>query len=317
MMPSAKSGEERQPMRRNLRYLLGILLATVLQTSNVPPTAPVSAQQMGPVPQPFVELYQLAPDTYAWHWRGYTTFFVVTDAGVIAADPSALSDPRGADLFKAAIASVTDQPVRYLIMSHGNADHAAGSDVFADTAQLIGTELAAQKLRAMNSPRHLVPTIIVNDYMRLELGGKVLDLYWAGPISGGDHLFVHYPAGRVLFAVDWAEPGRLPFRTMNGTSSIEALVTALEWIETGFDYDVLIPGHRRPAPRSGAREVREYLMDLTAAIRTAQGQGHEDNSEEMVASVRAALAPRYGSWDNFNNQLHENIEGVIRIWSGM
>jgi hypothetical protein len=35
----------------------------------------------------------------------------------------------------------------------------------------------------------------------------------------------------------------------------------------------------------------------------------------MVASVRAALAPRYGTWQNFDNWIAENIEGVIRIWS--
>ena len=118
----------------------------------------------------------------------------MTDEGVIAADPIALANPRAANLFKTVIATVTDQPVRYLILSHGNPDHAAGADVFADTATIVGTQRAADKLIALNSPRHLPPTLIVNDYMRLELGGKVVDLYAAGPVWGGDHVFLHYPA---------------------------------------------------------------------------------------------------------------------------
>jgi glyoxylase-like metal-dependent hydrolase (beta-lactamase superfamily II) len=302
-------------MRAKLGYRFGWLLAFVALTMSLVVTPRAAAQQAGPIPEPTAELTSFGEGAYAWRNGGYHTMFIVTDEGVIAADPSALANPRAADLFKSVIATVTDQPVRYVIMSHGNPDHAAGGDVFTDTASLIGTQLAADKLAAMNSPRHPVPTIIVDDYMRLELGGRVVDLYRVGPISGGDHVFVHYPAGRVLFAVDWSEPNRLPFRTLQGTSSIDAWVTALQWIETGFEYDVLIPGHSRLGTPTNVREVREYLRDLEGAIRAARAQGHADNSEAMVASVRAALAPRYGSWQNFDNWIAENIEGVIRIWS--
>jgi glyoxylase-like metal-dependent hydrolase (beta-lactamase superfamily II) len=274
-----------------------------------------AAQQVGPIPEPTAELTPLGEGAYAWRYGNYHTIFIVTDEGVIAADPSALANPRAADLFKAVISTVTDQPVRYLVMSHGNPDHAAGGDVFTDTATLIGTRLAADKLADLNSARHPVPTVIVDEYMRLELGGRVVDLYRAGPISGGDHLFLHYPAGRALFATDWAEPRRLPFRTLVGTASIDAWVTALEWIETGFDFDVLVPGHSRLGTKATVRENQEYFRDLESAIRAARAQGHPDNSDAMVASVRTALSPRYGTWQNFDTQLGENIQGVIRIWS--
>ena len=89
---------------------------------------------------------------------------------------------------------------------------------------------------------------------------------------------------------------------MESTESIDALVTTLEWIETGFEYDVLVPGHTRLGNRETVREVREYLRALEGAIRAARAQGHADNSEEMVGSVRTALAPRYGNWANFGSQ---------------
>jgi hypothetical protein len=34
----------------------------------------------------------------------------------------------------------------------------------------------------------------------------------------------------------------------------------------------------------------------------------------MVAAVRSALEPKYGSWTNFQSQLAENIRGAVR-WS--
>jgi hypothetical protein len=52
-----------------------------------------------------------------------------------------------------------------------------------------------------------------------------------------------------------------------------------------------------------------------AAVREARSAGHADNSDEMVAAVRTALTPQYGSWANFPNGLAGNISGVLRWWS--
>jgi hypothetical protein len=50
-----------------------------------------------------------------------------------------------------------------------------------------------------------------------------------------------------------------------------------------------------------------------AAIRDARARGLPDNSEAMVNMVRAALAPRYGTWSQFGPWLPENIEGLTRL----
>jgi hypothetical protein len=49
-------------------------------------------------------------------------------------------------------------------------------------------------------------------------------------------------------------------------------------------------------------------------VQDARVAGHADNSKEMVAAARAALAPQYGTWVNFQNGLAGNIRGVVR-WS--
>src|SRR5688572_27853605 len=86
---------------------------------------------------PSPDLQQLAEDTYAFVNSGYISLFIVTDDGVIATDPSSQSGPERAEAYKTAIASVTDQPVRYLIYSHDHADHATGGALFADTATFV------------------------------------------------------------------------------------------------------------------------------------------------------------------------------------
>ena len=108
------------------------------------------------------DVQQFADDTYAFVNSGYISLFIVTDEGVIATDPGSQQGPERAEAYRAAIASVTDQPVRYLIYSHDHADHATGGEVFADTATFISHRNAVEKLAALNDPRTPVPEIAFN-----------------------------------------------------------------------------------------------------------------------------------------------------------
>ena len=73
-------------------------------------------------------------------------------------------------------------------------------------------------------------------------------------------------------------------------------------------------GSERPMERL-RDEVRQHYLDLMAAICAARASGLEDNSEAMLAAVRAELAPRYGTWQNFPAGLAANISGVLRWWA--
>src|SRR5215217_4546813 len=99
------------------------------------------------------------------------SLLVVAVSGDITTDPGSQQGPERAEAYRAAIASVTDQPVRYLIYSHDHADHATGGAVFADTATFISHRNAVEKLAALNDPRTPVPQIAFTDRLTIELGG--------------------------------------------------------------------------------------------------------------------------------------------------
>ncbi len=73
---------------------------------------------------------------------------------------------------------------------------------------------------------------------------------------------------------------------------------------------------RPPVSKQDLRDYRQYFVDLIAAVKASQAAGQADNSEEMIASVRTALQPKYGTWASFPNGVAANVEGVIR-WSKM
>ena len=83
------------------------------------------------------EIVRITDDLYRARAGNWYTIFLVTDAGIILADPISTE-------FSQWLAEEIDRrfdvPVRYVIYSHSHFDHARGGDVFADTATFIGHE---------------------------------------------------------------------------------------------------------------------------------------------------------------------------------
>lgn len=297
-------------LTRRAMHRLTVALPTVLALGMSPR---VLAQDATPAAN--ADLQQFADDTYAFTNGGYVSLFIVTDEGVIATDPSSQGGPERAEAYKAAIASVTDQPVKYLVYSHNHADHATGGDVFADTATFVAHELAIPKLAEMNDPRVPAPSIGFSDTMTIELGGKTIELHYTGRNHSDNSIVLLYPEQRILFAVDFIPVDRLPYQDL-GDSYPDEWIASLQWIEENLDFDTLAPGHPPlPGTKADVAEMREYLTDLMASIQAARDAGLADNSPEMVEAVSAELEPTYGAWGMFAEWLPLNIEGILRIWS--
>jgi hypothetical protein len=117
----------------------------------------------------------------------------------------------------------------------------------------------------------------------------------------------------MLFATDFIPVNTLPFRTMGGAINLDDWQWTLEWIH-GMEWQTLVPGHGNLGNKDTVMQVHQYFTDLQNAVRVARASGHADESEAMVAAVRAELMPKYGAWGNFGTMLADNISGVIRIW---
>jgi glyoxylase-like metal-dependent hydrolase (beta-lactamase superfamily II) len=270
---------------------------------------PAAAQQ---APQSRMELIRVADDVYSFRYASHITMFIVTDEGVVTADPLGQQNPEAPNLLKAAIRSVTDQPVRYVIITHWGEDHGMGGAVFADTATFIAHPITAQRMAAANDPTSPVPDVLVSDRLSLLLGGKEIEVIYTGRTQGDDYLIVSYPARRLVFTVDFVRERGVAFRSFT-SGHIEEWIQALNWIEANLQPEIVLLGHP-PAVASAQAlvDTRQYLVDLMAAVRNARAAGLADNSEAMVAAVRAELAPQYATWGNFDNFLAENIVGATR-----
>ncbi len=304
---------------RPFERVLGIGAALALSFLLVVGATPTVAQQPLPMlPQSVSELTRLKEDVYAFRYLGHVSLFVPTDEGVVVVDPiGGGGNPQAPLALKGAIASITSQPVKWLVYSHAAADHSTGGAVFADTATFVSHANAKAAFEAKNDPTSPVPTVTVEQMMPIDLGGKHFELHWSGLTPQNDYLLFWYPAQKLLMAVDNARIRTVPFRDLQAAPP-QRMVEWLAWLGPTFEYEMILSGHgpadRIWGTRKDVADHRQYYEDLIKAVEDARAAGHADNSEAMVAAVRAALAPQYSGWTNFQSHLPENISGVVR-WS--
>ena len=128
-------------MKRIFSYLcivpLVLILAACAPAAEPEPEpeaeVPAQAEPEGPVRN----IINITGDLYRAQNEGHFTVFLVTEEGIIMSDPI---NRDFATWLKGEMEARFDQPVRYVLYSHSDFDHASGGEVFAETAVFVGHE---------------------------------------------------------------------------------------------------------------------------------------------------------------------------------
>lgn len=242
--------------------------------------------------------------------------FVVTPDGVILVDSGA--SRLGAEKIAAAIAKVTDKPVRWVINT-GSQDHRwLGNDYFAGKgAEIIAmprtaatqAEYAEQHLQGLNrflgdrlkGTRALPATkTLAGESITLDLGGETLMLAYTHAHFPGD-AWVWLPKRSVMFSGDLVYVDRLlgvlPWSSVKqGQSAFHALA-ALKPAR-------IVPGHGRVCDLAQAqRETGDYYDFLAGKLGAAAR-----DMEPMDATLnRYADLPQFRQLENYDGLHRANM----------
>lgn len=202
---------------------------------------------------------------------------IVAPDGVIVVD--ALGSPALAQELIGLVRSVTDQPIKYVIVTHYHADHIYGLQTFTDLGatviahakakEYLGSDTAKLRLDAsrqelapwVNEQTRLVPAQQwVEEDVRLTLAGMPLEILKMGPAHTADDIAVFVPSDGVLFAGDLVFRGRIPYV---GNADSAGWIKSLDKLLM-TNAQVIVPGHGpfSSQPAEDLRFTRDYLVFL-------------------------------------------------------
>lgn len=230
--------------------------------------------------------------------------------GIVGEDAVAVIDTggsfRGGSLLRAAIRQRTDRPIRYVIATHVHPDHLLGHAAFgADEPTFVGhaglpralaergpfyLERAHAELGAAAAGTAIVaPTLLVEDRLELDLGGRVLELEAHRAAHTDNDLTVLDRRAGILWPGDLLFVGRCP--TLDG--SINGWLDVLDALARR-QVAGAVPGHgpARVAWPEAAATPRTYLGAVRDQVRNVIGRGGtiEDALREVTTAFRADLA---------------------------
>ena len=213
--------------------------------------------------------------------------FVVTGDGVVVFD--SLGTPSLANELVQKIKTITDQPVKKVVVSHFHADHIYGLQVFEELGAEIIAPLGAQKYINsegakerleerqfsldpwVNENTHLVlPDTTVEKSTTFTMGDLTFTINFMGKAHSDGDLTMLVEPDKVLFSGDIIFQERIPFV---GSADSKKWLETLTRLETG-GLTALIPGHGPASkdPKNTISLTRRYL----AYLRKVMGTGIED-----------------------------------------
>ena len=208
--------------------------------------------------------------------------FVVTDDGVLVVD--ALGSPVLARELIAEIRRITDQPIRYLVVTHYHADHIYGLQAFKDAGVTVlahpgGRDYLTSetaRLRLQASRDELAPWIdektrlvaadrwLDDEQTVLKMGAVEFHIRHVGPSHTPEDLVVFVPQVGVLFAGDLVFRGRIPFV---GQADSDQWIASLAQL-MAFKPRIMVPGHGAVSlePLVDLELTRDYLVFLRKSM---------------------------------------------------
>ena len=285
------------------------LAGNVLAQQQPPPAA-------APPPVDFssveIKTTDLGDNVYMLEGQGGNITVAVAKDGIIMVDGEFA--PLH-DKIKAAIARLSNQPIKYLVNTHFHGDHTGGNAPFAkDGAEVIaeanvkkrlaaGTTNGLTGVKTPPAPAEALPSKTYTGAFKLRLQGRVADLkHIANAHTDGD-TYVWFKTANVLSTGDTFTNGRYPNIDFANGGNIKGMIAAADaYLKLVNDKSRIVPGHGPIADKAALTEYRTMLV--TARDRMAKlvkdGKSEDDvTAAKPFADLDAKWAPTELASKNF------------------
>jgi glyoxylase-like metal-dependent hydrolase (beta-lactamase superfamily II) len=288
----------------------------------------------GDVAEKKASFTELAEGAYAFTTEGDpNSGVIVGDDAVMVVD--ARATPVLAAELVAAIRTVTDKPIRWIVLTHYHAVRVLGASGYgADhviasegTHELIEERGEADwKSEVQRFPRLFQaaetvpgltrPTIVFDRSLTLFLGGTEVRIEHLGRGHTKGDTVVWLPKEKVLFSGDLVEYGATPYA---GDAYFRDWPTTLERVRA-LGAEKLVPGRGEALTTRAAAEqaidgTRRFLLELADEVDRGLAAGK--TLKPIFDSVHRRLEPQFGEWVIFEHCLPFDVSRCVDELSGI
>ena len=195
------------------------------------------------------------------------------------------------DKIKAAVATLSSLPIKYLINTHFHGDHTGGNELFAKDGVTISSQINVKNrlaagtsdgltgTRTPPAPPAALPSDTYVNFSKIRLPGRVADLkHIANAHTDGD-TYVWFKTANVLATGDTFTNGRYPNIDFANGGIIKGMIAAADiYLKLTNAKSRIVPGHGPIADKAALTEYRAMLVtarDRMAALVLA-GKSEDD-----------------------------------------
>jgi glyoxylase-like metal-dependent hydrolase (beta-lactamase superfamily II) len=227
------------------------------------------------------------------------------------------------DKIKAAIAVISNLPVKYLVNTHFHGDHTGGNEAFAKDGAVVVSEINVKTRLAAGTtngltgaktppaPAGALPAKTYTGAFKIRMNGRVADLkYIANAHTDGD-TYVWFKTANVLSTGDTFTNGRYPNIDFANGGNIKGMIAAANvYLKLTNAKSRIVPGHGPIADKAALGEYRTMLV--TARDRMAKLVKDGKSEDDVVAAkpfadLDAKWAPAELASQNFIRVVYHSL----------
>jgi glyoxylase-like metal-dependent hydrolase (beta-lactamase superfamily II) len=285
--------------------------------AQTPPAAPPPPPDFSKVQ---IKTTDLGDNCYMLEGQGGNITVAVATDGIIMVDGQFA--PLH-DKIKAAVAVISNLPIKYLINTHYHGDHTGGNEAFAkDGATIVaqihvknrlaaGTTNGLTGAKTPPAPQGALPSDTYTNFSKIRLRGRVADLKHIENAHTDGDTYVWFKTANLLSTGDTFTNGRYPNIDFANGGNIRGMIAATDiYLKLTNAKTRIVPGHGPLADKAALVEYHKML--ITARDRMAKLVKDAKSEADVVAAkpfadLDAKWAPTELASTNFIRVVYHSL----------
>jgi len=225
---------------------------------------------------------------------------------------------------QAAIAKLTDKPVRFVLNTHWHFDHTGGNENMGKAGAVIVAHENVRKrmsvegfieflgMKTKPETKIALPVVTFTRDVSFHVNGDELFAYHAPRAHTDGDAIVHFKKSNVIHMGDVFFNKLYPFIDTSSGGTVDGVIQAVDRIlKIVGDQSKIIPGHGPLAAKADLKTYRDMLANVSARIAAQIKQG---KTLEQVAAAKptaefdAVWGKGFLPPEKFVAMLHENLK---------